>query len=1009
MYPFQVEVGSYIYRIKKNQIILLIILSCFTKLSIAQQYQFQNFSVSTGLGQSQVFCLLEDSQGYIWMGTRGGGLSRYDGVSFTQFNNEKLTSNYIWSIVEDPTGTIWVGTDNSLMRFDGNQFVAVETPFRDSPITCLRSINSELWIGSTKGLMVLRNGDFQSVSLEFKGLISSIELHNDLIWIGSDAGLVALQYPNLDSVRYRFNTTNGLNADKVRSLYSTPAGLWVGTYGGGVNLIHRDSLSNANDFIPLENARVHSIIEKNGDFYFATQQNGLCRFVVRDTMSEFITDKQGLANNHVRSLLSDSWGNLWVGTSGGGVSKFQGRTFDYFKQENGLDGDYIYALEKDCVGKIWVSTSGNGLTVIDQGVISAFEWREDLKKGKIKAMHHALDSSIWLGYDGGGVARVDTDTVVYLTTSNGLKSGYIRDFVEDGFGNIWIATAGGGVCKVTYSNNEFTTTSFDRAAGLPSVRVNQIHLDRLNRLWFATVSGGVGYIQNDSVQRIWNTSNGLADNDVVSIVEDQRGYLWVGTARSGVNKLSIYKESIIVDTLSLSDGLSSNICYQLVLDEEDNLWIGSERGVEKLTLDINGNLLEMKLYGYDEGFQGVETTQNASLIDDNGDLWFGSIDGLSRFNGSNEKGDPVLPIIHIDRISINSETQRRDLSVFFLPYDSNRITIDVIAISQYKSSEIRYKHRIIGLNDSWSDPTSTAILNYAGLNPGKYRIEVIASIDQNTWTKPVFVDFRIDKPVWEKTWFIATYVSLSILIIWLLIYLRLRAIRSKLEESERQLKLQKEVLELEQKALRLQMNPHFIFNALNSIQAMISKNDPKTARLYLAKFSKLMRQVLDNSRQPLIPLERELEALENYLSIERFCHRERFNYSIEVSDQIDIESIQIPPIMIQPFVENAIVHGVSQIAAGGKVALIFGIKDDLLVCTIIDNGIGRQAASQLISQQGQKHRSTALLITQERLDQLNGSSAEKSILIEDLLDDNGVAQGTKVTVKIKIKQTTFSA
>ena len=324
--------------------------------------------------------------------------------------------------------------------------------------------------------------------------------------------------------------------------------------------------------------------------------------------------------------------------------------------------------------------------------------------------------------------------------------------------------------------------------------------------------------------------------------------------------------------------------------------------------------------------------------------------------------------------------------------------MDITLYLSIKPKDIVYQHRLIGLSDNWSEQSANNEVTFAGLNPGEYRFEVRSSIDQINWTPIKTFGFIINKPFWKTIWFIVGSVFIVIMIVIAIVSLRIRQVKAKAQKREDDLNLEKELLELEQKALRLQMNPHFIFNALNSIQAMISGNDPKTARYYLAKFSKLMRQVLDNSRQSQISLDREIETLENYLSIEKSCHNDRFDYQIEVSSDIDIDNVFIPPIIIQPFVENSIIHGVSQLASNGMINIKLTIESAILTCTIRDNGIGRKAARQVKSQEDQKHKSSALIITQERLDKLNSSLELPSIEIEDLFD-NGEAIGTEVKLR----------
>ena len=212
----------------------------------------------------------------------------------------------------------------------------------------------------------------------------------------------------------------------------------------------------------------------------------------------------------------------------------------------------------------------------------------------------------------------------------------------------------------------------------------------------------------------------------------------------------------------------------------------------------------------------------------------------------------------------------------------------------------------------------------------------------------------------------------------------------------------KKKCELEQKALRLQMNPHFIFNALNSIQAMISENDTKTARYYLVKFSKLMRQVLESSQKQKISLENEIVTLQNYLAIEQFCHNNRFDFELICDENILPDEIEIPPIVLQPFIENAIIHGLATKPEKGHLNIRFKLEKQTLVCVITDNGIGRAAAEKALHQREAKHKSTALMITQERLDNLNQNKTTPSIEIIDLYHENGAPNGTEVMVRIEL-------
>ena len=234
----------------------------------------------------------------------------------------------------------------------------------------------------------------------------------------------------------------------------------------------------------------------------------------------------------------------------------------------------------------------------------------------------------------------------------------------------------------------------------------------------------------------------------------------------------------------------------------------------------------------------------------------------------------------------------------------------------------------------------------------------------------------------------------------LIIKKRIKGIKLRANEEAEKLRLEKEVLEIEQKALRLQMNPHFIFNALNAIQDQIREEDNKGARHSLSKFSKLMRQILESSMDNYISLDQEIGMLENYLSIEKLTRNNTFKYSVVISPNIDSEEEGIPPMLIQPFLENAIIHGIASLELVGEINLSFDLEGDFLKVCIEDNGVGREKAKQLKAQQAQQHKSIALDVIQNRLKNLSSGEFESSYRVDDIVKE-GEITGTVVTVFIK--------
>lgn len=975
--------------------------------SFAQQYQFTNYSVTDGLPQSQVFAIAQTNDGYVWMATQGGGLSRFDGEDFQNFSTENgLLSNYIHCLLANDS-VLYIGTNKGLNVWMNQAFLSIDFPVENVSVAhLLFDKNDHLQIATNLGLFVYDGVSIQKSRFDLSAIGSLYALATDLednLWIGGNTGLMRC----FDGSCTEFTLDSGLSVENVRSLcVDKHNNVWIGTYGGGVNVYTEDGMVDLQTMLGLENARVHDIYaDDEGNMWFATQQRGLCQFNTANVETVFINEQNGLANNHTRCIFRDEWKNYWIGTSGGGVSKYTGQQFKYLTQKQGLAGNYIYAVSEDESGNILIGNSGRGLQKLDSGRLVSVDLPNQLAKAKIKTVYQAEDCSWWYGTDGDGVWVQTADSFYQFNTSNGLKSNYIRAFLEDDFGQMWIATAGGGLQKVevmaTDTVMEFLIQNIDQKSGVEAERINDLVQDHKGRIWFASLFNGIGVLENDQLFYQLNLSNSEVDNNINCLAYANDGSVWAGSVNNGVYRIGEHEGKFEVQHFEAPAQLSSNIVYQLIFDDHGHLWVGSEKGVERIMLSASGEPIDRKLFNQEDGFLGVETTLNAAYKAEDGTMWFGTINGLSSFDDEAKSVTELPPRLSMLRASVNAAPFNFNELVTF-SYDSNLIAFEFKAVSQSKPKSVRYKIRLLGLDSVWSESSQNQSITYSNLPAGDFTFQVIASTNGTEWTAPKMVRFSIEPAFWKTDRFVIISVSAGLLLLALIAWIIYRNVRRKIKRQQQELTMEKELVMLEQKALRLQMNPHFIFNALNSIQALVSSNDSKTARLYLAKFSKLMRQILDNSRRASIPLENEIATLENYLAIEQFCNNHRFDYKIDYDDELDAESIEIPPIIVQPFVENAIVHGVTQLDKKGKIIVRFFIDKEVLICEVEDNGIGRSAAAKMKSQRDQQHKSTALLITQERLDTLNKRSVQPSISYTDLIDENGEPKGTCVRIIIEI-------
>lgn len=996
----------------------LLFLFLFCAQSIwAQQFKFRNFSVAEGLAQSQVYAVVEDENGYLWFGTQGGGLSRFDGKNFTNFSTrDGLANNYITALCTTQNGDLLIGTSAGLTTFDGAKFTNLELIKGENinVATIYQEASGQVWLGTTKGIFHYTNGDFSHYSkikkLPEKTTVTFFEDSQNTLWAGGDFGVLHIQSED-DVIHYKYRR-NELNSNEVRSINEDKSGrIWVGTYGGGLNIFSNGKWSRLIQKDGLSSNRILCLYrDKKDAMWVGTQDKGISIYSPQDSTFSYLTEADGLSNSHIRNITNDSWGNIWIGTSGGGLNRYFGQQFTHYDKSNGLAGNYVYALAQDTAQQIWLSASKRGVTRFDKEKFYHYGRDNGFTEMKTKALLCDSRGRVWIGTEGRGVAIYDTTGFHFYEGADGLSGSWIRALEEDKKGNIWIGTAGGGITKATQIVGDTTGLKFNfytfwEKNGLSEKRISDLHIDTLGRVWYATRSSGIGYISEDNKIINFGRQEGLPYLNVRTLTEDSTGILWIGTAGNGVLKLPIYADTFRFEKLLVQPRLTSDNVYFLGLDKEENLYVGSEVGVDKISLDAERNFKIIKHFGKSEGFVGIETCQNSVLCDAEGNMWFGTINGLTKYNPKQESSNPIPPKILLTETRLfyeplretkykDSLTKKGTLKAgFALPYQENNLGFEFVGINQSNPEKVRYQWQLEGFEKERSPFSTNTNATYANLPAGDYTFKVWAENEDGVISiSPAQTSFAILKPFWQEWWFIVTIIGSILAIIALVFRVRVRQIRMRAQAERARLEMENNMLQLEQKALQLQMNPHFIFNALASIQSLISKQDHKTARYYLAKFGKLMRAILENSRSENITLTEETELLENYLALERFSRGNSFDYEVNIAEDCDPEDTEIPPMLLQPFVENAILHGVANSTERGMIKLYFSKSNGQLRCEIEDNGVGRKRAAQIKSSFEETHKSVALEVTRERLEMLH--PGKRSFWMEDL------EQGTRVILVI---------
>ena len=1039
---------------------------------------FTNYSTEQGLALSSVLCGFRDEKGNLWLGTDGGGVSRYDGKSFTNFTIENgLAHVSVFGVYEDKKGNLWFGTEGGVSRYDGKSF----THFTIHAVSSIMEDNSgKLWFGTWGDGVSSYNDTAFTKYTTANGLAHNVvynitkDRKGDL-WFCTVGGASHYDGNSFNN----FTTERGLINDFVTIVTEDKKGkVWFGTWGGGISCYDGKSFIHFTKAQGFINDSVVWITEdKTGDIWFGTK-GGVSKYN-GNSFTNFTT-AQGLPHNSVNSITEDKTGNLWFGTWGGGVSCYNGKALTNFTVSQGLTDNNVWGIGEDKNGNLWFGTDDGGVSRYDGKSFANFTSAHGLTKGIIKSITKDTKGNLWFGSGGGGVIRYDGSSFTNFTTAQGLIDNSITSITEDKKGNIWFGT-GGGVSL--YDGRSFT--NFTTAQGLIHNHIGSITEDRTGNIWFGT-GGGVSLYDGRSFTN-YTTAQGLINNGVFRIREDKKGNLWFGT-KGGVSRF----DGRSFTNFTTAHGLASNSVWGMVIDLQGNIFIGSNLGYSVLkgfkSLDPNSSSNEkiisavnpldneklknyqpvFEIYNKGSGYPLTDLDAGSMFVDSKGIIWGGFSDRLVRFDYNAIVKNTEPPAVFIQSVKIHEENiawnnlikKRKtnpefdslanlteEMAVFgrilyaserdsiqhkfsgikfdsitpfypipqnlVIPYDHNNITFDFVAIEPARYVAVRYQYILEGYDEDWSPITKKTSATFGNIREGEYTFKLRARNPDGVWSEPITYTFKV-LPPWHRTWLFRTIAFIFLVdIIYSIVRWRLRKkFELQLERSEKETQMAEmrqrtaELLqqksELEMQALRSQMNPHFIFNSLNSINRFILQNNRTQASEYLTKFSKLVRLILQNSQASLISLESELEALELYLDLEALRFDHRFGYKISVPKDLDIEALQVPPLIIQPYTENAIWHGLMHKEDKGQLDIEVSEESDHLYFKISDNGIGRKQAAAMASKSATKHKSMGLRITQDRIAMLQKVNGESPVKIIDLEYADGSAAGTEVIIKMPL-------
>lgn len=964
--------------------VLILFLLFLNNSAFSQFDKVRNYNMSDGLASSDNYKVIQDKQGYIW--TIGDmGVSRFDGYTFKNFTTQDgLADNTNFVIHQDKKDRIWFGAFNGKLSYYLNDKIYT-IPCNDSlknkisfrHMTSMYVDSGDtIWIG-VDGLYVIKINptwqckDLQEMPMSDGRYFITLE-NNEVIYGGAGKNSSAFfgynqQLKKVIKIQPQFETTPNRTD---RYIFKR---LKDGSYLASVynNLIHFNNKG------VIEQTQIPTIIlnilEINDKTVFVGTTNGIYSFKKYDFNKAIYNTS--FANRIISGIDVDAENGIWVASEGQGLYYAPNRNYAYYTIQNGISSGKILSMGCYQNNVIVGHADGGAEILYTDSILSLYPLLHQYKNKLFDFYTHQNQTILVYAMNTGYLTK---DGLVEIPQ---FKNKGLKKIITAHDRNIW-ALSYSRICKYNPLVNFSITDSI-----LLKTFTDNIFEDSKGTLWICSIDGLYNY-RNHQLHYLGD-SNKLFAHRPSYIAEKKDGSLWITTRGNGV----LIKKGNEVTQLTEKEGLVGNMCRALYVDG-NAVWVGTNKGLSKITEQQNG---KYNIENYYEK-NGLLTNEVNVILKHDGKIWLAHNNGVTVLDDSHIALNTTPPPIYILQTLVNDSIYKT-IQDTKLEHDQNFLTFKYIGLTYKDAGKINYKYKIEGLNKNWVYSKQTSV-SYLSIPPGTYTFVVYAQNNDGYWSvKPATVSFAILKP-WWKTW---TFIILTLIFIIVATYLlfryRLNAVKiSEQFKSTQQIKL----VNAELKALRAQMNPHFIFNTINSVQYFITNNDAISSQKYLSKFAKLIRHVLDNSKLTSISLHQELEALTTYLELEVLRFEKKFEYHITVAKDIDVHDVKIPSMLIQPYIENAIWHGLMHKSTKGEINLNLSLANNALLCVIEDNGIGRKQ-SQLINLEKNKteHKSVGLAITQDRLDMINQQYNSKlTVTIIDLEDTDGNALGTRVELHL---------
>lgn len=948
----------------------------------AQNSSYREFTTENGLSSNEVYKIIEDRNGYIWMGT-DRGVVKYDGYDFQIYTTEDgLSNNVVFWLYEDYKGRIWFTcTDNSVCYYENGKFIThPASKYLNKQTT--RLINS-IFVDERDVVWLGVSGENPFFKLHPSGRLEKVKLNQE----SNRRGVVILKV-NEENVLWGELILDKDSANKIS------------VFNEKFDLIYKRDLPSSE--------RVLSVVKYNDKIIFS-QENYIYEFGDSLERQQFFPKRE-----HTASLLVDN-DFLWAGTKTSGI--YQSKLTDFNQIQNFFLKDYsVTSVCKDRENGYWFSTTEAGVFYCPSLHIKKLK---DFNKKTINIVH--TDSAIWIASSDGRIYKIEGQTIIptihevyvedYMKIKlfpdaygqvwmNGIDnvvqetkifqdvdtSVHFKEMVQQADSNFWFLSSGGMLKreKLNFEKLDFIRfpANIQQVTTIKTVRNNELIIGSFSGLW----------LMKDGVIKRHPKHQEILTNRINDLEILENGDFVISTMGEGILMLKSNGEIWRVNQKS---GILSSLINCTYLNKGDSiLWVGSSQGLSRIKWEGASKekfeILNLTV------FNGLKSNDVLCIDYHENKLWVGTSKGITIIDPNKLKNNKEKPLIHLQSVVLNSVEQTLTKEQYVVSGD-DFIKINFDGISMNSNGNLKYRYRMIGLYDNW-ETVENRFLEFKFGTPGTYELEIMAvNVNGVVSSNNIRQIFIVEPPFWQTWKFRISLILFIILIVWLFF-----SRRFKIKQRENYLLTKS--LETEQEALSLQITPHFLFNALNSIQNLFQQKKSENAVLHLANFALLMRRILHNVKLRSVFLSNEIKTLELYLDLEVLRFNDQFEYQINYGPEVNVDFIRIPPMMIQPFIENSIWHGIlNKPNQKGKVTINVNITFNYLVIEVEDDGVGRAKAALAKKNVFPYKKSTGLKSIKRRMEVLNEMyNTALSFDIIDLINKEKQVIGTKVIINIPL-------